>query len=101
MFGHLLYFGKGGTTLEIDREIEKSLFPLEYDEVEYLVKKLKAFSLWKGYRNQDGLDIPSFINEILKLNDLVDTHPEIKELDINPIIGIGNNFQIVDSRIMV
>lgn len=101
VFGHLIYFGKGGTLLEVEKDIEKALFPLNFDEVMYLLEKLKYARVWKGFRNQKGVDLERLTREILKLNDFIDCHPEIKELDINPIICTENQCVIVDARIVV
>lgn len=101
VFGHIIYFGKGGIHLEVEKDIEKALYPLKYDEVRYLLEKLKIAPVWKGTRNQKGIDLDKLTLEILKLNDLLSVHPEIRELDINPMICSEGVSAIVDARIVI
>jgi len=100
-FGFMLLFGKGGTLIEIEKDIEKCLFPINSEEAEYLVEKLHNHPVWVGYRNQPGLNKDILIKNILKLNEVVKSYPEIKELDINPMICNHEEAIVVDARILV
>lgn len=99
--GHILYFGKGGIDLEIEQDINCALLPINEEEISYLLARLRCSRIWEGHRNRKGIDLQKLTSEIIRLNTLVNNHPEIKELDVNPLICSDNQCIIVDSRIVV
>ena len=100
-FGHLIYYGMGGVFIEIFKDVSKVLSPTTKDEIHYHLKKLKSYPVMQGIRGKKGIDIPTFIRLILKLDALLLSHPEIEELDFNPVIATGKGLKIVDARIKI
>ena len=100
-FGHLLFFGMGGIFIEILKDYRKVLVPTDETEISYQLEKLKSYPLLKGIRGQEGINIQKYIELLLKLNKLLQSHPEISELDFNPIIAKGEELFIVDARIKI
>ncbi len=100
-FGHLLMFGLGGIYIEILHDVQSILSPVNKDEIRSKIQQLKGYSLLKGIRGQKGIDIEKFIDLISKLDKLIQTYPEIKELDINPVLATENELIIVDYRIKI
>jgi hypothetical protein len=94
-FGHVIGFGAGGVDTEEQKDISFRVAPLDRGEIKKMIKETKAsIALLK----KDGKVIE---NIILKISNLVEKYPKIKELDINPIIvqdGIGT---IVDARMVL
>lgn len=100
-FGHLVIFGLGGVFLELLNDTVSALAPLSKEEVGELLKKLKAYPLFFGYRNLEALDLNKFIDLITRIAALVHVAPEIKELDLNPIIATSFSMKAVDVRIRI
>jgi acetyltransferase len=100
-FDHLIYFGMGGVFIEVLQDIEKVLIPTNEQEILYRLKKLKAYPILKGYRGQKGIDLDQYKDLILKLDQLLQAHPEILELDFNPVLANQNELKIVDARIKI
>ncbi|MEA3413995.1 MAG: acetate--CoA ligase family protein [Nanoarchaeota archaeon] len=93
-FGQVIGFGSGGIDTEKQKDVSFRVAPLDRGEICKMIKETKSsIALLK----KDGKVIE---NIILKISNLVEKYPKIKELDINPLIvqdGIGT---IVDTRIV-
>jgi acetyltransferase len=66
-----------------------------------MIKSLKSYKILKGYRKQPGVNIDRFAEIIVRLSWLLRYATEIKELDINPLLGNENEILAVDARIRV
>ncbi len=100
-FGHLLLFGEGGTAVEIRKDFQQILAPAGEEEIRYYLKKLNIYPLLQGYRNQAGADIDGLVKMLEKLSILAVNLPEIKEMDLNPVLFDGGTPVAVDVRVRV
>ncbi len=100
-FGHLIMFGLGGIFIEILKDVQSALVPVDKEEVLHLMKKLKTFSMLKGYRGKEGVNIELFADIICRVSALLYALPEIYEMDINPLLGKENQVIAVDARIRI
>jgi acetyltransferase len=98
-FGHTIVFGLGGVFIEILKDIQIGLAPMNEEEILQSIKNLKAYPILKTYRGKEGINIEQFVKLIKKVSDLVINLPEIAELDINPLIADATNIIAVDARI--
>jgi hypothetical protein len=89
-FGHVVCFGAGGTNTEILKDVSFRLCPLDLEEIRSMIKETK---ISKGLLKLRGEEIE---RALMKLCLLSRKFPNIKELDINPLI----NGKIVDARIV-
>jgi len=102
-FGHLIMFGFGGIYAEIINDVSFRLVPIDKAGALEMIKETKSFEILNGYRKLPKMDINSLADSLVKLSDLVFVHPEIKELDINPVM-VRENRQgcwVVDARIKI
>ena len=100
-FGHLIMFGMGGIYIEVLKDYQTLLAPVNKKEIKQKLKLLKTYPLLAGMRGKKGINIEKFIELIEKTAQLVQTHPEIIELDFNPVLATDNELFIVDSRINI
>ncbi len=100
-FGHLIAFGMGGIYIETIKDFKTLLAPVTENEIEQKIKQLKMYPVLKGSRGQKGVNLKKFNQLITKLSNLVQTYPEIEELDFNPIIANDDQLFIVDARIKI
>ena len=100
-FGHLILFGLGGIHTEIIKDVSFRLAPINKTEALKMIREIKSFKILDGYRNSPKMDVDSIANSLVGLSDLVSAHPEIKELDINPLIVREKGCTVVDVRIEV
>jgi acetyltransferase len=70
---------------------------------EIMIQTIKAYSILKGVRGSPPCDIDAIKDCVLRLSQMVTEHPEIAELDINPLIVYpqGEGCVVADSRILL
>lgn len=100
-FGHLVLCGIGGIFVEVFKDIRAGLIPIGKVEALYMIKKLQGYPLVKGIRGTEGVNEELFADIILNVNYLLQIAPEIREMDLNPVIGKGDLLAAVDVRIRV
>ena len=66
-----------------------------------MVRSLAAFPLLEGYRGAPPADVPALEDAILRIGAIVEAHPEIAELDCNPVIALPTGVTVVDARVRV
>jgi acetyltransferase len=102
-FGPMCMFGLGGTFVEAMKDVTFRLAPMWEISAEIMIRTIKAYSILKGVRGAPPCDIDSIKDCILRLSQMVSEHPEIAELDINPLIVYpkGQGCVVADSRILL
>jgi acetyltransferase len=102
-FGPLLMIGLGGTLVEILQDVTFSVAPVSEQWAQGMIRNLKAFPLLSGYRGAAPADLESIAACLERLSQLVLDFPEIRELDINPLMVFtqGQGAAVVDARIFV
>ncbi|HOV90012.1 MAG TPA: acetate--CoA ligase family protein [Syntrophorhabdaceae bacterium] len=100
-FGHVALVGLGGLYTEILKDRSMRILPLDEDEVEEMLKELKAYKIIQGFRGIPPSDINSIKSIIVGVSRLIIENPHIEELDINPAIIYKENEGaiIVDAKI--
>lgn len=98
-FGHLVLCGMGGIFIEVLKDVSQALSPVCPGEALSMIRSLKSYGVIQGVRGQKGLNEQLFAEIILKLSALCEEAPEIEELDLNPLLGEGDNVVAVDARI--
>ncbi len=100
-FGQTLMFGLGGIFVELLKDVAFRVAPITEQEALEMVTGVKAFPLLKGYRNTPSADIQAIVDVLLNTSRLVMEHPEIKELDLNPVMAYEKGAKTVDARIIL
>ncbi len=100
-FGQTLMFGLGGIFVEILKDVNFKIAPLTMDDARDMITELKAYPLLKGYRNSPPADIEALVNILFATSRLVMDNPEIKELDLNPVMAYEKGAKTVDARIIL
>lgn len=100
-FGHVVLCGLGGIFVEVLKDVASGLAPLSQNESLDMIRRLNGYKLIKGVRGQEGIDENVFAGIIARLSQLLTLAPEIKELDINPLLGNSKSLTVVDARIRV
>ncbi|MDD4141875.1 MAG: acetate--CoA ligase family protein [Bacteroidales bacterium] len=100
-FGHLVLCGLGGIFIEVLKDVQSGLVPLSVPEITGMVNRLKGFKILQGVRGQEGVNIDHFIETVARLSMLVESAPEIVEMDLNPLLGNTKNVTVVDARVKI
>jgi acyl-CoA synthetase (NDP forming) len=100
-FGPVVACGAGGTTAELIKDVGVRITPLTDVDAREMLRSLKTFPLLDGYRGAPRCDIAAIEEVLLRIGVMVDAHPEIVELDCNPLIARPDGVFIVDARVRV
>jgi acyl-CoA synthetase (NDP forming) len=100
-FGPVLMFGLGGILVEILKDVSFRIVPLVKRDATEMIKEIKGYPLLEGYRGQEPVDVTNLEDMVLKVSDFVEKHPEIKELDLNPIFAYKDGAVAVDARVVL
>jgi acyl-CoA synthetase (NDP forming) len=100
-FGHVILCGMGGIFVEVLKDVTSGLAPLTMCEAASMIKNLRSYRIIKGYRGKNGVNERKFAEIMVRLSTLLRFAVEIKELDINPILGDGDHLVVVDARIRI
>jgi acetyltransferase len=101
--GPLIMFGLGGVFVELFKDVIFRLAPIGRNNARRMVRCIKSFPLLNGFRGKPRADLEAIHKMLVSLSDLVIDHPEIKELDINPLLvhPEGQGATVADVRIIL
>lgn len=100
-FGPVLMFGLGGILVEVLKDVSFRIVPLRKRDAEEMVREIKAYPVLEGFRGHEPGDVNFLVEALLKVSDFVDRNPQVKELDLNPIIVYQEGGVAVDARIIL
>ncbi|NHQ87814.1 bifunctional acetate--CoA ligase family protein/GNAT family N-acetyltransferase [Iodobacter sp. HSC-16F04] len=100
-FGPVISFGAGGIAVEVFNDLAVSLPPLNDYLAEHLIRRTRIKKMLASFRNQPAVNIEAVKNVLLRVSEMVCELPQIKQLDINPLISDENGVIAVDASIIV
>jgi len=101
VFGSVIMVGTGGTAAELFRDRALGLPPLNESLARRMLESLKSWPLLQGYRGKPGANIDRLIEILMRFSYLVADYPEIKELDINPLLVTPDEVIALDARVVI
>jgi len=99
--GPTLMFGLGGVAVEVLKDVAFRLAPLTTRDASAMIREIRGVALLTGYRGQPPVDLAALEKTLLQVSALAETHPEIKELDLNPIFAYPDGCLAVDARVVL
>jgi acetyl coenzyme A synthetase (ADP forming)-like protein len=102
-FGPLLMFGLGGKYVEVFQDVRFGVLPLGRTDALDMVRGIRGFKLLQGVRGEPGADVDLLCEILLRLAQLAQRHPRIREVDVNPFLAGPDRASAlaVDARIRV
>jgi acetyltransferase len=100
-FGSAIMVGLGGFATQIIHDRVVGLPPLNERLARRMLEALKAWPLLLGYRGRPAVNIDRLIEILMRFSYLVADYPEIKELDINPLLVTPEDVVALDARIRI
>jgi acetyl coenzyme A synthetase (ADP forming)-like protein len=101
--GPLVMFGMGGIFVEVFKDVVFRLAPFDRDEAHAMVREIKGYKMFTGFRGRPKADVEVLEKNLVRLSDMVAHHPEIIELDVNPLLvhEEGQGATVADCRIIL
>jgi acetyltransferase len=100
-FGPTIMFGLGGIFVEILKDVSFRVAPITLPTAKEMIKEIKGYSLLKGARGRDAVDVDALAEALQRLSQLMVAEPEIAEIDLNPVFAHKKGLSIVDARIII
>ena len=100
-FGPVLMFGLGGVLVEVLKDVAFRVIPITPRDARQMVREIQGYPLLQGYRGQEPADVAALEELLLKLSQFVEKHPEIAEIDLNPVFAYSKGALAVDARIVL
>ena len=100
-FGPVLLFGTGGQLVEIFKDRAIALPPLNTTLARRLMEQTKIYEALKGVRGRKSVDLEALEKILVNFSQLVVEQPQIKEIDINPLLASEERLSALDARIVL
>ncbi len=102
-FGQLIAFGLGGVYVEVLKDITLRVAPLTDLDAAEMVRSIRSYPILNGARGEKPVDIEKLSECLMRVSQMVLDLPEIKEMDINPLMAFerGREFKVVDARVAI
>ena len=101
LFGPVILFGQGGTSVEVVADRALALPPLNTSLAEALVERTRIAKLLHGYRDVPPARMDAITGTLVAISQLLADVPEIAELDINPLLVNDQEAVALDARVRV
>ena len=101
VFGPVILFGMGGVAVELFKDYSIGLPPLNITLIRRMMEETKVYQLLKGYRNRPPVDLKRLDETILLFSKLIIDFPQIKEIEINPLLINETEAWVLDARIVI
>jgi acetyl coenzyme A synthetase (ADP forming)-like protein len=100
-FGPMLMFGLGGTLVEVFQDVVFRMPPISRDQAGEMIRGIRAAKLFSGVRGALPIDYRALEDVLLRAAQLLDDHPEIIEMDVNPLMLSPDGVIAADGRIVL
>jgi len=100
-FGPVLMLGLGGVFVEVIRDVVFRALPVSAADAEEMLGDLRYKAMLEGARGLPPVDKAALRELMLKVSAFAGAHPEIVEIDLNPVIAHANGYTIADARMIL
>jgi acyl-CoA synthetase (NDP forming) len=99
--GHMIMFGLGGIFVEIFKDVNFKLLPINDEEAMRMIRSIKSYKMLTGVRGRKSVNIDFIKENLLRLSQLSEDFPVFKEIDLNPFVFFDEEekCRILDARI--
>jgi acetyltransferase len=100
-FGPVIMYGLGGIMVEIMKDVTFWVLPISPTSARKMIGETRSSVILDGVRGQKGYDKKALKRILLLCSELIESYPEIQEMDLNPVILHHEGLDIVDARIIL
>jgi acetyltransferase len=101
VFGAVIMVGMGGVAAEVIGDRVLGFPPLNERLARRMLESLRMWPLLKGFRGRPAADVDALVESLVRLSYLAADFPEVKELDINPLLATPAGVVALDARVVV
>jgi acetyltransferase len=101
LFGPVVAFGAGGTSVEVVNDTVVGIVPLDSVLAEDMIDRTRIAKLLAGYRDHLPADRAAITRALVAISQLVVEFPAITGIDINPLLASAEGVIALDARIEI
>lgn len=100
-FGHAVMFGLGGIFVELMKDMSLRVVPLTEKDAGEMIREIRGLRALMGARGKPAADLEALRALLLQLSAFLSRHPEVEEVDMNPVIVRERGLSIADARVVL
>jgi len=100
-YGPVLMFGLGGVFVEVLKDVAFRALPLSREDALEMFDEIRGSRILDGVRGAAPVDREALVRLMLAVSDLCVNHPQIAELDLNPVLARENDYCVLDARVIL
>ena len=100
-FGPVIMYGLGGVLVEIIKDVSFRVLPITRLSAKHMISETQSHPILDGIRGEAPYDKKALVNLLLTCSEIIESYPQIHEMDLNPVIVNHEGLSIVDARILL
>jgi acetate---CoA ligase (ADP-forming) len=100
-FGPVIMYGLGGVMVEILKDVSFRVLPIPRRSAQRMIEETKSHPILDGVRGDKPYDKKALVNLLLTCSEIIESYPQIQEMDLNPVIIHHEGLSVVDARILL
>jgi acetyltransferase len=100
-FGPVIMFGLGGVMVEILKDVSFRVIPLTPTAAKTMIRDIRAYPILRGTRGMPPRDEKALRKLLMTCSEIIESYPEILEMDLNPVVAHENGLSVVDARMIL
>lgn len=100
-FGPIIMFGLGGIMVEVLKDVSFRVLPISPRSARMMIDEVRSAPILNGFRGLPPYDKKALQRLLLLCSELVESYPEIVEMDLNPVMVYSDGARIIDARIIL
>lgn len=100
-FGPVILFGIGGILVEVLKDVVFRVLPISRGSAKKMLTEIRSAPILNGVRGQPGVDHEALVDLLMTISEVIESYPEIQEMDLNPVIAREDGLSVVDARIII
>jgi len=101
IFGPVMMFGLGGVFVEVLKDVSFRALPMSRLDALEMIEGIKSKKILDGVRGAAPVDKSALVELIMKVARVAQSHPEIAEIDLNPVVARSDGYDVVDARMIL
>jgi len=100
-FGPVIMVGLGGILVEVLKDVAFRVLPITRTSAKSMLSDIKSAPILDGIRGEQPVDKTAIVHLLLVVSEIIESYPDIQEMDLNPVIARNDGLSIVDARIIL
>ncbi len=100
-FGPVILFGLGGVLVELLQDVVFRVLPISDRTARHMIEDIHGVKLLDGYRGRTPADRKAIVRLLKIVSELIESYPEIRSMDLNPVIVHPEGLTVVDARVLL